>query len=93
MLMATRFIANNNSEASFPVIGSPLDGLLNRTALMDVPFRGIQRQEHRVYLAALEDPSLPDDPHTSVAFQSYPAHDMLEAGLTTFNDVTSFLST
>lgn len=87
-LWLTRYITGLNTEASFPAVGSLLDGLLNRTALMDVPFRGMQRQGELIYLAALDDPSLPDDPNTSVATQVYPAFDMLEAGFSTFDEVT-----
>lgn len=71
---------------SFPAVGSSLDGLLNRTALMDVLFRGMRREE-LMYLAALDDPSLVDDPDSSVVLQVYPANDMLEAGFTTFEEV------
>lgn len=71
-----------------PAAGSSLDGLLNRTALMDVPFRGTQRQE-LMYLAALDNPALPDDPNSTAVLQAYPAYDMLEAGFATFNEVTS----
>lgn len=40
-----------------------------------------------MYLAGLDDPSLPDDPDAAVAFQAYPAYDMLDAGFTTYNQV------
>lgn len=82
-----RYITGFTSETSLPAVGTSLDGLLNRTALMDVPFRGLQRQEALIYLAGLDNPSLPDDPDESVAFQAYPAYDMLEAGFTTYNQV------
>lgn len=81
-----RYISGFTSETSAPATGDSLDGLLNRSALMDVPFRGMQRQEMLIYLAALDDPSLPDDPDTAVAFQVYPAYDMLDAGFTTYNN-------
>ena len=71
---------------SSPAVVSSLDGLLNRTALMDVLFRGMQREE-LMYLAALDDPSLVDDPDSSPVLQAYPAFDMLEAGFSTFNEV------
>ncbi|CAM9127088.1 unnamed protein product [Scytosiphon promiscuus] len=83
---STWYISGFTSDTSPPAVGDSLDGLLNRSALMDVPFRGMQRQEMLIYLAALDNPSLPDDPDTSVAFQAYPAYDMLEAGFTTFDD-------
>lgn len=47
----------------------------------------MQRQEALMYLAGLDDPSLPDDPDAAVAFQAYPAYDMLDEGLTTYNQV------
>ncbi|CAN0541957.1 unnamed protein product, partial [Ectocarpus sp. 8 AP-2014] len=39
-----------------PEAGGSLESLLNRSSLMDVPFRGMQRQHPLVYLAALDDP-------------------------------------
>ncbi|CBJ25694.1 ATP-binding region, ATPase-like [Ectocarpus siliculosus] len=83
---STWFITGFNSSTDLPAAGSSLDGLLNRTALMDVPFRGMQRQQKLAYLAALDNPSLPDDPDESANFQAYPAFDMLEAGLPTYNN-------
>ncbi|CAM9357367.1 unnamed protein product, partial [Hapterophycus canaliculatus] len=81
---STWYISGFTSETSPPTAGDSLEGLLNRSALMDVPFRGMQRQEVLTFLAALDDPSLPDDPDKYVAFQAYPAYDMSD--LTTYND-------
>lgn len=44
-----------------------------------------------MYLAGLDEPSLPDDPDAAVAFQAYPAFDMLEAGFTTYNQVLLYV--
>ncbi|CAM9362022.1 unnamed protein product [Ectocarpus fasciculatus] len=82
---STWFITGFNSSTDLPATGSSLDGLLNRSALMDVPFRGMQRQQSLVYLAALDNPSLPDDPDESANLQAYPAFDMLDAGFSTYN--------
>lgn len=83
--LSVRYVPGLDPGTS-PVVGSSLDGLLNRTALMDVLFRGIPR-EGLMYLAALDDPSLIDDPDSPVVLQMYPAYDLLEAGFTTFNEV------
>lgn len=40
-----------------------------------------------MYLAGLDDPSLLDDSDAAVAFQAYPAYDMLDGGFTTYNQV------
>lgn len=77
-----RYITGFTSETSVPATGISLDGLLNRTALMDVPFRGMQRQEALIYLTGLDDPSLPDDPNTSVAFQAYPGFNIGDTATT-----------
>ena len=81
----TRYVPGLDPRSS-PAVGSSLDGLLNRTALLDVLFRGMPRED-LMYLAALDDPSLIDDPNSSVVLQAYPAYNMLEGGLTTFNHV------
>lgn len=70
---AARFITGLTTESDIPAKGTSLDGLLNQTSLMDVPFRAFQRQETLIYLAAMDDPSAIDDPDSRVAFQSYPS--------------------
>ncbi|CAM9752851.1 unnamed protein product, partial [Hapterophycus canaliculatus] len=70
---SSRFIPEFASD-EFPEAGSSLEGLLNRSSLMDVPFRGIQRQHDRLYLAALDDPSAPTT--SQINFQSHAAQDM-----------------
>ncbi|CAN0020957.1 unnamed protein product [Scytosiphon promiscuus] len=57
------------ASGDFPEAGSSLEGLLNRSSLMDVPFRGLQRQHDLIYLAALDDPSEPET--TQINFQTY----------------------
>lgn len=44
-----------------------------------------------MYLAGLDDPSLPDDPDAEIVFQAYPAYDMLEGGFTTYNQVLFYM--
>lgn len=56
---------------------STLGGLLNRSALMDVPFRGMQRQHTLVYLAALEEPGS-TGLDTQINFQGFPGADQPE---------------
>lgn len=51
-----RFITTLGKGEYPPAKGS-LGGLINRSSLMDVPFRGMQFQNELIYLAALEHPS------------------------------------
>lgn len=48
-----------------------VEGLLNRSALMDVTFRGMQRQHDLVYLAALEEPGS-TGLNSQINFQGFP---------------------
>ncbi|CAN0521290.1 unnamed protein product, partial [Ectocarpus sp. 12 AP-2014] len=67
-----------------PEAGGSLESLLNRSSLMDVPFRGMQRQHPLVYLAALDDPSPAAGTISDINFQAYAGFDMtsyLEWGL------------
>ncbi|CAB1113047.1 unnamed protein product [Ectocarpus sp. CCAP 1310/34] len=59
-----------------PEAGGSLESLLNRSSLMDVPFRGMQRQHPLVYLAALDDPSPADGTISDINFQAYAGFDM-----------------
>lgn len=44
-------------QGEYPLSGSPLEDLINRSSLMGVPFRSMQLQNELLYLGALEDPS------------------------------------
>lgn len=66
--MCSRFVPGLG--ASEVAEGSTLGGLLNRSALMDVPFRGMQRQHGLVYLAALEEPGS-EDLDSQINFQGF----------------------
>ncbi|CAM9376272.1 unnamed protein product, partial [Ectocarpus sp. 8 AP-2014] len=59
-----------------PEAGGSLESLLNRSSLMDVPFRGMQRQHPLVYLAALDDPSPAAGTISDINFQAYAGFDM-----------------
>ena len=69
-----------------PVADSALEGLLNRSSLMDVPFRGMQDQHLLVYLASLEDPAPAAGVVSGVNMQMYAAFDMEEAGYLDFGE-------
>ncbi|CAM9313400.1 unnamed protein product, partial [Laminaria digitata] len=69
-----------------PVAGSTLEDLLNSSSLMDVPFRGMQRQHLLVYLASLEDPSPAAGGVSGVNMQMYAAFDMEAAGYLDFGE-------
>ncbi|CAN0020887.1 unnamed protein product [Scytosiphon promiscuus] len=60
----------NRSPDQVLAAGSSLEGLLDRSSLMDASFRGMQRQHDLVYLAVMDDPSAPDT--SKINFQSYP---------------------
>ncbi len=64
-------------EAEVVPEASSLGGLLNRSSLMDVPFRGMQRQHLGVYLAALDDPSA-EGLDSQINFQTYAGRDLSE---------------
>lgn len=71
-----RFIPEFGADA--PEAGSTVEGLLNRSSLMDVAFRGMQRQHLLIYISALEDP---DSTVVSyIDFQSYPDFNMSHEG-------------
>ena len=53
---------------------------------MDVPFRAMQQQHLRVYLASLEDPSPAEGEVSGVNMQMYAAFDMEEAGYLDFGE-------
>ncbi|CAM9131372.1 unnamed protein product [Ectocarpus fasciculatus] len=59
-----------------PEASGSLESLLNRSSLMDVPFRGMQRQHPLVYLAALDDPSPAAGTISDINFQAYAGFDM-----------------
>ncbi|CAM9133762.1 unnamed protein product [Ectocarpus sp. 6 AP-2014] len=59
-----------------PEAGGSLESLLNRSSLMDIPFRGMQRQHPLVYLAALDDPSPAAGTISDINFQAYAGFDM-----------------
>ncbi|CAM9134455.1 unnamed protein product [Ectocarpus sp. 6 AP-2014] len=59
-----------------PEAGGSLESLLNRSSLMDVPFRGMQRQHPLVYLAALDDPFPAAGTISDINFQAYAGFDM-----------------
>ncbi|CAN0322734.1 unnamed protein product, partial [Laminaria digitata] len=69
-----------------PVADSTLEGLLNSSSLMDVPFRGMQQQHLLVYLASLEDPSPVAGEVSGVNMQMYAAFDMEAAGYLDFGE-------
>lgn len=72
-----RFIPEFGAEA--PEAGSTMEGLLNRSSLMDVAFRGMQRQHSLIFIAALEDPTA-ERVVPYINFQSYPDFDMSHEG-------------
>lgn len=51
--------------------GNSLEDLVNRSSLMDVLFRGMQRQNTLMYLAALDNPSAPEGNVSDINMQSY----------------------
>lgn len=57
---------------------SSLEGLLNRSSLMDVPFRSMQRQHENIYLGSIEDPSADDDELSAANMQAYAGFNMEE---------------
>ncbi|CAM9131295.1 unnamed protein product [Ectocarpus fasciculatus] len=59
-----------------PEAGGSLESLLNRSSLMDVPFRGMQRQHPLVYFAALDDASPAAGTVSDINFQAYAGFDM-----------------
>lgn len=68
-----------------PPVNSSLESLLDRSSLMDVQYRSMQRQHQLIYLAALDDdPSVPADEVPDINFQAYAGFDMAEAGYQTF---------
>ncbi|CAM9102277.1 unnamed protein product [Ectocarpus fasciculatus] len=72
------FIPEFGSDA--PEAGSTVEGLLNRSSLMDVAFRGMQRQHLLIYIAALEDPTPAEGVVSYIDFQSYPDFNMSHEG-------------
>lgn len=78
-LPLARFL-NGFGVGEVPEAESLAEGLLNRSSLMDVPFRAMQRQHQLVYLAALEDPSPADGTVSDINMQSYAAIDTDTAG-------------
>ena len=69
-----------------PEADSAIEGLLNRSSLMDVPFRGMQDQHLLVYLASLEDPSSAEDTVSDINMQSYAGFNMLDAGYLSYGN-------
>ena len=59
---------------------SSLEGLLNRSSLMDVQFRSMQRQHTLIYLASIDDPSAAADELSSVNMRAYAGFNMEDAG-------------
>ena len=69
-----------------PVADSALEGLLNSSSLMDVPFRAMQQQHLLVYLASIEDHSPAEGEVSGVNMQMYAAFDMEAAGYLDFGE-------
>lgn len=61
-----------------PEVNSSQESLLNRSSLMDVPFRGMQHQYPLIYLAALDQPSFIAGEVSDINMQSYAAFDMFD---------------
>lgn len=74
-----RFITED-ATGEAPEGNSSQESLLNRSSLMDVPFRGMQRQYLLIYLAALDDLSIIEGEVSDINMQSYAAFDMLDEG-------------
>ncbi|CAM9867934.1 unnamed protein product [Ectocarpus sp. 4 AP-2014] len=72
------FIPEFGAEA--PEAGSTVEGLLNRSSLMDVAFRGMQRQHSLIFISALEDPTGAEEVVPYIDFQSYPDFNMSHEG-------------
>ncbi|CAM9481056.1 unnamed protein product [Pylaiella littoralis] len=62
--------------AEVPEAGGSLDGLLNRSSLMDVPFRAMQRQHRLVYIAALDNPYPAEGVVSQINMQGFAAFNM-----------------
>ena len=63
---------------------SSLEGIINRSSLMDVPFRSMQRQHEIIYLGSIDDPSAAADDELSAAnMRVFAGVDMEQAGYRT----------
>eukprot|EP00752_Nemacystus_decipiens_P005758 g5207.t1 len=71
------------TDTQVPDANDTVADLLDRSSLMDVPYRGMQRQHLLVYLAALDEPLVTGlDAH--VNFQPYPGFNMNASGYADF---------
>lgn len=80
LFAGSRFINADGVGLEEVPTNNSLASLLNRSSLMDVPFRGLQRQHSLVYLASLNDPSASANQLTESSMQAYGGFDMDEAG-------------
>lgn len=70
-----------------PTANSSLEGLLNRSSLIDVPLLGMQRQHELAYMAALDDPSPAAGDVSDINFQAYAGFNMEASGYRDFTEV------